>query len=251
MSIRPYMSHGETKSAVSADATESSVSLSGSQGRTPYLGSFDFNYDEASTVFAQLRVLDGRPATLSNGTVNAAEVRVQDFEHVFDFTPYRRNIKIADSEIAFTATTHDITDPDASGRERVYVLSVARPVGSPPNEATAVVTITAGTQAALTAGVAPSTPAGELKIGEVLIAHDGTAIFNATTDLLSAAHLTVTFTPTEVELARYAHDFTGGGSLKGPGHILIRGTKDNAMTVKVTAGAAGEAGILTVGFTSP
>ncbi len=251
MSLRPYMSHAVTKTATSADATESSVSLKGSQGRTPYMGSFWFGYDEASAVHATVRVLDGQPATLAEGTVSAAEVRIQNFESVFAFTPFRRNVVITDTEHAFTATTHDIADPDTDPREKVYVLSVARKVGHAPDQATEVVTITGGTIAAAGLAVAPATPAGEIKIGEVLIQHDGTAIFNATTDLLTAAHLTVTFTPTETVLAQYAHDFAQGGSMSGPGHILVRGTKDNAMTVKATAGGSGEAGILTVGFTSP
>ena len=119
MSLRPFMSHGVTKTATSADATESSVTLKGAQGRTPYLGSFSFGYDEASAEHAIVRVLDGQPATMGIGTIADTEVRIQNFEQTFNFTPYRRNVVIVDTEHAFTATTHDITDPDASGRERI------------------------------------------------------------------------------------------------------------------------------------
>lgn len=89
---------------------------------------------------------------------------------------------------AFTATTHDIADPDAEPREAIYVLSVA---------AGGAITITKGADAAADEAVAPATPADEVKIGEVKIQHDGTAIFDATTDSLAAAHLTVTYTPAE------------------------------------------------------
>jgi hypothetical protein len=94
--------------------------------------------------------------------------------------------RIAAGEVAFTATTHDITDPDTDPREAVYVLSVAAGATS--------VTITKGTTAAEDAAVAPSTPAGHVKVGEVLIQHDGSAVFDATTTELDAAHLTVTYT---------------------------------------------------------
>lgn len=92
----------------------------------------------------------------------------------------------ADTEHAFTATTHDIADPDAAGREAIYVFSVT--AGS------TACTITKGADAALGAAVAPATPAGHVKVGEVKIAHDGSAIFDATTDDLDAAKLTVTYT---------------------------------------------------------
>lgn len=92
--------------------------------------------------------------------------------------------KIAAGEVAFTATTHDIADPDAAGREAIYVLSASGTA----------VTITKGATAALLAAVAPATPAGEIYLGQVKVAHDGTAIFDASTDLLDAAHLTDTYT---------------------------------------------------------
>lgn len=86
----------------------------------------------------------------------------------------------AAAETAFTATTHDIAD----GSARAFTLSIA--TGG-------TVTITPGTAAVGTTATAPATPAGEAKMGEVLIAASG-AIFNATTDDLDAAHLTVTYT---------------------------------------------------------
>ncbi len=92
---------------------------------------------------------------------------------------------------AFTATTHDIADPDASPREIIYVLSIV--TGG-------VITITEGIIAVADAAVAPASPAGAVKLGEVKIQHDGSAIFNATTDALTAAHLTVTYTSADPEV---------------------------------------------------
>ena len=94
---------------------------------------------------------------------------------------------------AFTATTHDIADPDAAGREALYVLSIA--TGG-------TITITKGADAALAAAVRPAVPAGEIDLGQVLVAHDGSAVFNATTDALTAAHLTVTYTSQDPELVQ-------------------------------------------------
>lgn len=105
---------------------------------------------------------------------------------VFQIDGVRERKAAVAAGTAFTATTHDIADPTALPREAIYVLSVA--VGG-------TITITKGADAAAGAAVAPATPANEVKLGEVLIQHDGTAIFDATTDQLDAAHLTVTYTP--------------------------------------------------------
>lgn len=121
--------------------------------------------------------------TLAVGTVSAAEIAVGEIVWQIDGMRYL----LAAAEHAFTATTHDIADPDADPREAIYVLSVAAGASA--------VTITKGTTAAADAAVAPSTPAGHVKLGELLLQHDGSAIFNATTDDLDAAHLTATFTP--------------------------------------------------------
>jgi hypothetical protein len=118
---------------------------------------------------------------LAIGTSSAAKVK----HNAFNVRVDGNTQLIAAAEVAFTATTHDIADPDAAGREAIYVLSV---------NAAGTVTITKGSDAALGAAVAPATPAGEVKMGEVKVAHDGSAIFDASTDLLSAAHLTDTYT---------------------------------------------------------
>lgn len=105
--------------------------------------------------------------------------------------------RVAAGEVAFTATTHDIADPDADPREAIYVLSVAQG---------GAVTITKGADAAEDAAEAPATPAGEVKLGEVKVQHDGTAIFDATTNELDAAHLTATFTSSDPALKTLRSD---------------------------------------------
>ena len=103
------------------------------------------------------------------------------FNHQIDGVRSTRNAVAAGT--AFTATTHDIAD----GYHRIFVLSCV-------TGATGTITITPGT-ATLQAAVveAPATPSGQVKMGEVKIAATG-AIFDATTNDLDAAHLTVTYT---------------------------------------------------------
>jgi hypothetical protein len=120
--------------------------------------------------------------TLAIGT---DKTKIAHGEYIIQVDGFRT--RIAAGEVAFTATTHDVADPDASGREITYLLSMTTG-GSTP-------TITAGTIAALGASAAPATPAGHVVLGTVKVAHDGTAIFDATTDELDEAHLTDTYTP--------------------------------------------------------
>lgn len=120
--------------------------------------------------------------TLAIGTTSAAKVKYADLIWQIDGMRYR----IAAGEVAFTATDHDIADPDTNPREAIYVLSAGAGASS--------VTITKGSDAAAGAATAPATPAGHIKFGEVLIQHNGSAIFDASTDELSAAHLTDTYT---------------------------------------------------------
>lgn len=94
--------------------------------------------------------------------------------------------QIAAQEVAFTSTTHDIAPNAESVQEACYKLSVA---------ANGTVSITKGTTAT-GAGSAtiPATPANQVSLGYVRVAVDaGATLFNATTDNLDAAHLTVTY----------------------------------------------------------
>lgn len=88
---------------------------------------------------------------------------------------------IASTETAFTATDHDIAD----GKEATFLVYVDGTT----------IKLSKSADAAVGASVCPATPAGKVKIGEVIISADG-AIFNATTDELDVAvatHLDVEF----------------------------------------------------------
>lgn len=87
---------------------------------------------------------------------------------------------IAGGETAFTATTHDLVD----GYGAVYNIYL--------NASNAIIILKGTPTLAGTDAVCPSTPAGGLKLGEVKVVCSG-AIFNATTDDLDAATLTVTY----------------------------------------------------------
>lgn len=133
------------------------------------------------------RLVSGR-LNLRQGTIAATALKI-------DACTVRMNgsnVAVAAAEPAFTATTHDIADPDANGREAIYLVLLAR---------NGTVTIVKGTDAALGAALEPTSSADTMCIGRVKIAHNGTAIFDATTDSLSAAHLTVTYEDRVLPLA--------------------------------------------------
>jgi len=93
----------------------------------------------------------------------------------------------ATAEVAFTATSMDIAANASSVQEAVYLLSLA---------ANGTATITKGTTAAGAGNAAiPATPASNVAIGYARVAvAAGTTPFDASTDELDAAHLTVTYT---------------------------------------------------------
>lgn len=91
------------------------------------------------------------------------------------------------AEVAFTATTHDIPANAGSVQERVYVLTLDA-AGTPT--ITAGVIATGSGQAAI-----PAPPANQAVIGYVRVAvAAGATPFDASSDNLDAAHLTVTYT---------------------------------------------------------
>lgn len=118
------------------------------------------------------------PAGLAIGTGNAAQVKIANTVTYLIDGVFKSKTS---AEVAFTATTHDITD----GSERVYVVSLDA-AGNP--------TLTAGTEAVGSGNATiPDGPAGECVIGHLRLFASGAA-FDATTDLLSAGHLTDTYT---------------------------------------------------------
>lgn len=117
--------------------------------------------------------------TLAIGSSSKAKIKTSAFAYVKDGVMKT----IAAAETAFTATSHDLAD----GGEAVYLLSLKLADDS--------LVITKGTEvvSADEDAVAPATPDGHLKLGEVLIATSG-AIFDASSTDLDAATLDVTYT---------------------------------------------------------
>lgn len=100
------------------------------------------------------------------------------FTYVIDGIQYQKAAVAAGT--AFTATTHDI----AADKEAIFVLSI---------NAGGTITITKGDDADAGSAVAPDTPAGECKMGEVKVSAVGDT-FDATTDSLAETWITDTYT---------------------------------------------------------
>lgn len=90
------------------------------------------------------------------------------------------------AEVAFTATTHDIAPHATLVQEACYLLTI---------DAAGTVTITMGTIASgAAAAKVPAGPVGQAVLGYVRVAvAAGATPFDASTDLLSAGHLTDTY----------------------------------------------------------
>lgn len=129
-------------------------------------------------------------ASLAEGTT-AENVASGAFEYQIDGVTYAKDAVAAGT--AFTATTHDI----ASDKEAIFVLSI---------DTGGTITITKGDDAAAGEGVAPATPTGECKMGEVKILATGDT-FDATSDGLDETWLTVTYTDTAA-IAQTSSDLT-------------------------------------------
>lgn len=114
---------------------------------------------------------------LAIGTVSAAEVKI--VTATVKYVAQNEFKSIATQEVAFTATDHDVAD----GSNANFLLTV--------NNA-GTVAIIKGPDTTGTA-VDPAIPDDVAVLGRVNIAASG-AIFNATTDLLSAGHITDTYT---------------------------------------------------------
>ena len=95
-------------------------------------------------------------------------------------------VTVTASEVAFTATTHDIAAHATLVREAVYLVLT---------DASGTVTLFKGTESS-GAGTAawPEAPTDKACVGAVRVAVAAGAVsFDASTDLLSAAHITDTF----------------------------------------------------------
>jgi hypothetical protein len=127
-----------------------------------------------------VEILTSTP-TLAIGSSDASKIKHGDITTLKDGVIK----KVAGGEVAFTATTHDITANGSKAQEAVYLVYL--------DDST--VKISKGDTADDGEGVCPDTPAGKLKLGEVKISVEtGSTDFDATTDDLSEAHLTDTYT---------------------------------------------------------
>ena len=120
---------------------------------------------------------------LAIGSVSAATLKIVN---TVTFTSSSVLKTKATAAVPFTATTHDIAASTSSVQEAIYLVTLSS-AGTP--------TVTKGTTAS-GAGTAkfPDVPAGGTPIGFARIAvAAGSTSFVATSDLLSAGHLTVTY----------------------------------------------------------
>lgn len=113
---------------------------------------------------------------LAIGTSSKAKIKYDAFTYVLNgaFTT------ITGGEVAFTATTHDLTD----GEGAVFLVYL---------DGSTVKLLKGTATAGGTGAVCPATPAGKLKLGEVKIVTSG-ALFDASTTLLDAGTVTATYT---------------------------------------------------------
>lgn len=106
------------------------------------------------------------------GSSAAAKVKIANTVYsMIDGVLYKKTT----AEVAFTATTHDVTN----AKFRIFLLSL---------QSGGTVTITAGTEGAtLAAATLPTLPSGEVALGYVIINPTGTGNFDATSTSLGDA----------------------------------------------------------------
>lgn len=125
---------------------------------------------------------------LAIGTSSKAKIKHDAFTYVVngEFTT------ITGGEVAFTATTHDVTDGHFKNYNVYLDGSTVKILGSAED------------------AVCPATPAGKLKLGEVKITSTG-ALFDATTTLLDAGTVTDVYTNKTDVVATADFSFSGLG----------------------------------------
>lgn len=127
------------------------------------------------------------------------------------------------AEVGFTATTHDIAADASTVQEAVYAVSLQA-------DGTPIITMGAIATGA-GAAVRPQTPLGETLIGYVRVAvAAGATSFDATSDDLDAAHLTVTYTNAALPPDSYV-----GGASPDRMQEVATATDLSSLTVRVLA----------------
>ena len=158
--------------------------------------------------FVDAGVVEG---TVSKKEVKTAVTTVCTVDNAFAVT-------FAAAETAFTATTDDITAVAGSVQEAVYLLCI--------DAAGAATLVKGATSTGAGTAQFPNPPLNKAVIGHVRIAVDaGSTDFNATTDDLDAAHLTVTYTdyslssPVKI-IANGISEYAGAKGVTGAGFTI-------------------------------
>lgn len=140
-------------------------------------------------------------AGLAIGSGSKAKVLITN---TVNFTNNGVMLQKATAEIAFTATTHDIPANADSVQEACYLLSL---------NSSGTATLTMGTIATGSGNaVVPACPAGNTPIGYVRIAiAAGATPFDASTDLLDAAHITDTYVDMGLRFGKFGAAYEIGG----------------------------------------
>jgi hypothetical protein len=136
-------------------------------------------FDAINTVHAN-RALSA--AGLAIGTTSAAKVKIVNTVTFLSGGVFKSKTT---AEVAFTASVHDIAANATAAQEAKYLLCLDS-AGTP--------TLTMGAIAGAGLSALPELPAGVSPIGYVKVSvAAGATKFTASTDLLSAGHLTVTY----------------------------------------------------------
>lgn len=146
-------------------------------------GSLQERMDHFDSINTSLRNKCLTSAGLAIGTVANTSVKIVNTVTYLSDGEFRSK---APAEKAFTANTHDIPANASSVQEAMYLMTLASD-GTP--------TLTMGTIATGSGNAKlPERPATGTPIGAVRVAvAAGATPFDATTDALSAGHLTVTY----------------------------------------------------------
>ena len=153
------------------------------EGKGGVIGEFDRANNKLKFLGQTVENMALGPAGLAIGTASAAKIKIVNTVAFLVDAVFKSK---ATAEVAFTAITHDITNDAAVVKEAVYLVTLDS-AGTP--------TLTKGVTATGAGNaLVPNPPSGGTVIGYLRLAvAAGATPFDASTDLLSAAHLTDTY----------------------------------------------------------
>jgi hypothetical protein len=125
-------------------------------------------------------------AVLAIGSGSAAKVLITTGATGVYMIEGKQYVSPASQEVAFTATTDDIAPDADTAQEKTYLVMI---------DSAGTGSILGGDQADIGESLAPEPPATKCVLGKVVLSiAAGTTKFDASTDLLSASHITDTYT---------------------------------------------------------